>query len=112
MRAIIIEPFLCQVRECDIDNSLEEFQRIVGGGFIEFGVMVNNRDVLYVNDFAHWTKRFAIGNRHVFSGCGLITGGNGKGGELARAARVPLAEIHAVVRFLPGVTKTAGGERR
>ncbi|SDO48042.1 hypothetical protein [Afipia sp. GAS231] len=104
MRAIIIDPFLCEVREADIENTLEEFQRIVGGGYIEFGVWINRgTDVLYVNDFAFWEERFMIGPRHVFSGCGLITGrdppGNSK--DMARPARVPLAEIQGVVRFAP-----------
>jgi hypothetical protein len=108
VRAVIIDPFRREVREADIENSLEEFQRIVGGGYIEFGVLINNRDVLYVNDFAFWEERFQIGQRHVFSGCGLITGGdsNGKGEGLTRAARVPLEEIRSVVRFAPKLAVT------
>ena len=97
MRAIIIDPFLREVREAEIENSLGEFQYIVGGGYLEFGVWINNREPLYVNDFAHWKQRFLIGTSHVFSGCGLIVGGDGKGE--ARGARVPLVEIRNVVRF-------------
>lgn len=103
MRAVIIDPFLREVREADIENTLEEFQRIVGGGYIEFGVWINRRDVLYVNDFAFWEERFTIGPRHAFSGCGLIIGDDtdSKSKDLARGARVPLAEILNVVRFPP-----------
>jgi hypothetical protein len=102
MRAIVIDPFLHEVREADIENTLEEFQRIVGGGYVEFGVWVNRRDVLYVNDFAFWEERFMIGPRHVFSGCGLIIGGDSDSeSKVARGARVPLAEIINVVRFPP-----------
>jgi hypothetical protein len=94
-----IDPFLREVREAQIENSLEEFQRICGGGYIEFGIWINRKDVLYVNDFAHWRESFVIGEQRVFSGCGLITGGNGSGNDMDRSARVPLDEIRRVVRF-------------
>ncbi|HEY3745528.1 MAG TPA: hypothetical protein VGL17_04760 [Gemmatimonadaceae bacterium] len=96
IRAIIIDPFLREVREAEIQNQLEEYQRICGGGYIEFGIWINRKDVLYVNDFAHWRESFVIGEQRVFSGCGVITGGNS--GE--RPARVPLDEIRRVVRFV------------
>jgi hypothetical protein len=108
VRAIIIDPFRREVREADIENSLEEFQRIVGGGYIEFGVWINNRDVLYVNDFAFWPERFLIGPRHAFSGTGLITGGDSyrKRGRLTNDARVPLDEIQEIVRFPVALANT------
>ena len=56
IRSIVIDPFLREVREAQIENSLEEFQRICGGGYIEFGIWINRKDVLYVNDFAHWRE--------------------------------------------------------
>lgn len=99
IRGIVIDPFLREVREAEIENSLEEFQRICGGGYIEFGIWINRRDVLYVNDCAHWRESFVIGEQRVFSGCGLITGGNGSG-NMDRSARVPIDEIRKVVRFI------------
>jgi hypothetical protein len=104
LRAIIICPFRQSVFEAEIENSLEELQRIVGGGYIEFGVWINRKDVLYVNDFAHWKEKFAIGKSHMFSGCGVITGGDGHGTNMDKSARVSLQEIRNVVRF-PGVIR-------
>ena len=68
-------------------------------GFIEFGIWINWQDVLYVNDFAHWGECFEIGGQRIFSGCGLITGGDGRGGSMERSARVPLREIRPLIRF-------------
>jgi hypothetical protein len=103
MRAIIICPFRQSVHEAEVENSLKELQRI-GGGYIEFGVWINHRDVLYVNDFAFLEEKFAIGRAHVFSGCGVITGGNGRGRNMDKSARVSLQEIRNVVRF-PGAER-------
>jgi hypothetical protein len=98
LRAIIIDPFLGEVSEAEIKDDLEEYQRICGG-YIEFGVWINNKDVLYVSDFARWRESFVIGERHVFSGTGLITGGDARGKNMSKSARVPLAEIRNVVKF-------------
>jgi hypothetical protein len=106
IRAIIICPFTREVRETQIENSLEEFQRICGGGFIEFGIWINRQDVLYVNDFAHWAECFEVGGKRVFSGCRLITVGDGIGGSMDRSARVPLQEIRPLVHF--GIRGRAG----
>lgn len=103
LRAIIICPFLREIREAKINDDLEEYQRICGGHYIEFGVWINGKDVLYVSDFARWRESFVIGERHIFSGTGLITGGDARGKKMSKSARVPLAEIRAVVRF--GVAK-------
>jgi hypothetical protein len=99
IRAIIICPFSREVRETQIENALDEFQRICGVGYIEHGIWINRRDVLYANDFAHWPECFEIGGQRVFSGCGLITGGNGTGKSMDRSARVPLEEIRPLIRF-------------
>ena len=99
LRAIIIDPFLREIREGEIDDDLAEYQRICGGHYIEFGVWINGKDVLYVSDFAHWRESFAIGKRHVFSGTGLITGGDARGKNMSKSARVSLSEIRDVVRF-------------
>jgi hypothetical protein len=40
---------------------------------------------------------------HIFSGTGLITGGDARGKNMSKSARVPLAEIRDVVRF--GIAK-------
>ena len=100
IRSIVIDPFLREVREAQIENSLEEFQRICGGGFIEFGIWINRKDVLYVNDFAHWRESFVIGEQRVFSGCGLITGGNGSGNDMDRSARA-FQRTHAGIAVEP-----------
>jgi hypothetical protein len=59
----------------------------------------NGKDVPYVSDFARWRESFVIGERHIFAGTGLITGGDARGKNLSKSARVPLAEIRDVVRF-------------
>jgi hypothetical protein len=105
LRAIIIDPFLREIREAEIDDDLTEYQRICGGHYIEFGVWINGKDVLYVSDFARWRESFVIGGRHVFSGTGLITGGDARGKRMSKSARVPLAEIRDVVRF--AITKAS-----
>jgi hypothetical protein len=99
IRAIIICPFTREGREAQIENSLEEFQRICGGGLIEFGIGINRRDVLYVNDFAHWEECFEIAGQRICSGGGLITGGDSANGSMERSVRVPLQEIRPLVRF-------------
>jgi hypothetical protein len=96
IRSIIIDPFRREVREAEIENRLEEFQYIVGGGYIEFGIWINRKDPLYVNDFAFWRAHFIIGGIRAFSGCGLITGG---GTGNARSTRVSVKEIRDVVVF-------------
>jgi hypothetical protein len=93
IRSIVMDPFLREVREAQIENSLGESQRICGGGYIEFGIWINRKDVLCVNDFAHWRESFNIG------GHGLIIGGDGSGNDMDRSARVPLDDIRRVVRF-------------
>jgi hypothetical protein len=103
LRAILIDPFLCEIRETEIGDELEEYRRICGGHYIEFGVWINGKDVLYVSDFARWRESFVIGERHIFSGTGLITGGDARGKNMSKSARVPLAEIRDVVRF--GIAK-------
>jgi hypothetical protein len=99
IRAIIICSITREVRETQIENSLEEFQRICGVGYIEHGIWINRRDVLYVNVFPRWAECFEIGGKRAFSGCGLITAGDGTDGSMDRSARVPLEEIGRVVRF-------------
>jgi hypothetical protein len=99
MRAVIVDPFKREVREADVENTLEELQRIVGGGYIEFGVRVERVDLLYVNDFAHWPERFMIGEKHAFSGCGVIIGDDAKGKGSAKYARVSAEAVRGIVRF-------------
>src|SRR5258708_39113407 len=82
IRAIIIDPFRREVREADIENSLEEFQFIVGGGYIEHGIWFKHKDIFYVNDFAFWPERFVIGGVRAFTGSGLISGVNVHGKAL------------------------------
>jgi hypothetical protein len=90
IRAIIICPFTREVRETRIENSLQEFQSICGGGYVEFGIWINRRDVLYVNVFPHCAECFEIGGKGVFYGTD---------GSMDRSAGVPLEEIRRVVRF-------------
>jgi hypothetical protein len=97
IRSIIIDPFRREVREVEIANRLAEFQFIVGGGYIEHGIWINHKDILYVADFAFWPERFIIGGVRAFSGCGVIIGSNGSG--KVRSARVSLKEIQKVVQF-------------
>jgi hypothetical protein len=97
IRSIIIDPFRGEVREAEIANSLEELQFIVGGGYIEHGIWINHKDILYVSDFAFWPERFIIGGVRAFSGCGVIIGSSGSG--KARSAKVSLREIQKVVQF-------------
>jgi hypothetical protein len=108
IRAVIIDPFRREVREAEIENALSEFQHICGGGYIEHGIFINRRDVLYVNDFAYWPDSFEIGGQRIFSGCGLITGGNGSDGDMDRSARVPMDQIRKVVRFDSAKRRWAG----
>lgn len=110
IRAIIVDPFRREVRKAEIENSLEELQFIVGGGYIEHGIWINHRDILYVNDFAFWPEHFIIGGVRAFSGCGVITGGNGNGKALDRSARVSLKEIQKIVQFPPAAA--AASDRR
>jgi hypothetical protein len=86
----------CRTR---IGNSLREFQRICCGGYVEFGIWINRRDVLCVNVFPRWAECFEIGGKRVFSGCGLITAEDGTDGSMDRSVRVPLEETGRVVRF-------------
>ena len=99
IRAVITCPFTPEVRETRLENSLQEAQRICGGGYVEFGIWINRRDVLYVNVFPRWAECFGIGGKRVLSGCGSITAGHGTDGSTDRSARVPLEEIGRVVRF-------------
>jgi hypothetical protein len=63
-------------------------------------IWINRKDVFYVNDFPHWPERLVIGEQRIFSGCGLVTGGNGSGGDMDRSARVSVEEIRKVVQFI------------
>jgi hypothetical protein len=103
LRAIVIDPFRREICEVEIDDDLEEYQRICGGHYIEFGAWINGKDVLYVSDFARWREFFVIDERLPFSGTGLITGGDARGKNMSKSARVPLEEIRGVVRF--GIAK-------
>jgi len=58
----------------------------------------HRKDVLYVNDFAHWRDPSSSATARVLR-MRLITGGNGSGNDMDRSARVPLDEIRRVVRF-------------
>jgi hypothetical protein len=98
MRAIMIDPSLREVREADIENTLEEFQRIVGGGFVEFGLWINNRRAVRQR-LRSLKTAFADRVQARLFGCGLITGGDGKGSDVARPARVPLGEVRNAARF-------------
>lgn len=100
IRAIIIDPFRREVREAWIANDLHEMQFICGGGYLEFGIWINRREPLYVNEWAHWPERFIIGGIRSFSGCGLITGADEDNDEGdTTSAKVSVQEIRNVVVF-------------
>ena len=102
IRAIIIDPFRREVREAWIANDLYEMQFICGGGYLEFGIWINRREPLYVNEWASWPERFIIGGIRSFSGCGLITGADADGDDGdATSAKVSVQEIRNVVIFPP-----------
>lgn len=101
IRAVIIDPFRREVREAWIANDLREMQFICGGGYLEFGIWINRREPLYVNEWASWPESFIIGGIRLFSRCGLITGRDGKGDAMATSAKVTVQEISDVVVFPP-----------
>jgi len=96
MRALIIDPFRKEIREFEIEKSLSAYQAAVGG-FIEFAVFIDRRDVLYVADLAKWPERFLIGRQRSYSGCGLVIGATRDGD--AAPAKVSADALRGVVRF-------------
>jgi hypothetical protein len=90
LRTIVIDPFRREIREAEIDDDLEEYERICGCHYIEFGAWINGEDIPYVSEFARWRESFVIGERLTFSGTGLTTGGDACGKSMSKSARVPL----------------------
>jgi hypothetical protein len=97
IRAFIIDLFRREIRKAAVENNREELQFVFGGGCLEFCILINRNDVLFVKDLARWSERFIIGNVRSHSGCGVVIGSNGAG--IDRSAKVSLKEIRNVVRF-------------
>jgi hypothetical protein len=78
MRALVIDPYRCDVYEKDIPNSLEGAQSVVHG-LIEYVTQFSNRDILYVNEEAefHFDSRFGFGTGDTFPGFGVLVGALG-----------------------------------
>jgi hypothetical protein len=78
MRALVIDPYRCDVYEKDIPNSLEGAQSVVHG-LIEYAAQFPNRDILYVNEEAefHFDARFGLGTEATIAGFGVVVGALG-----------------------------------
>ena len=99
LRVVIIDPFRREVREAWIADDWNEMQYICGGGYLEFGIWINQREPLYVNEWAHWPERFVIGGVRSYSGCGVIAGADGRSSGKRKSAKVSVEEIRNVVVF-------------
>jgi len=96
MRALIIDPFKKEVSEVEIEKNLAAYQAAVGG-YLEFAVLIDRRDVLYVADLAKWPQRFYVGKNRSYSGYGLVIGATREGE--AAPAKVSVDALRDVVRF-------------
>jgi len=83
MRAILIDAKNMEIREVEIDGSLESLQKAVGG-LIETAMYLENGDVMFVNEdgLALFDYFFEItGGHQPFAGNGIVVGDDGNGGE-------------------------------
>jgi hypothetical protein len=103
LRAIIVDSFLREVREAEIYRDLEEFQRICGGHHIEFGVWINGQDCPLRQRFRALARILRDRRAPFLLRHRSHTGGDARGKNMSKSARVPLSDIRGVVRF--GVAK-------